>query len=50
MHLALINLSTRPTWKITDLGLLDVPTYTVIPTVIEETDVARDLEFVEAAR
>jgi adenine deaminase len=35
MHLAFLSLSTSPTWKITDLGLLDVPTYTIIPTVID---------------
>lgn len=38
MHLAFLSLSTSPTWKITDLGLLDVTTYTIIPTVIDELD------------
>lgn len=51
MHLAFISLSTSPTWKITDLGLLDVTTYTLIPTLVEDSDsTASSQEFVEAAR
>jgi adenine deaminase len=39
MHLAFLSLSTSPTWKITDLGLLDVTTYTIIPTVMDDAPV-----------
>ncbi|MFT9845988.1 adenine deaminase [Aneurinibacillus sp. REN35] len=34
MHLSFVSLVTSPEWKITDMGLVEVDTYTVIPTVI----------------
>jgi adenine deaminase len=37
MHLAFLSLATSPQWKITDHGLLDVESYTVLPTVVGGT-------------
>jgi adenine deaminase len=34
MHLSFVSLVTSPKWKITDIGLIDVNTFTPIPTVI----------------
>ncbi|MCC6225374.1 MAG: adenine deaminase [Microthrixaceae bacterium] len=35
MHLAFLSLATSPKWKITDRGLLDVASYTILPVVAE---------------
>lgn len=34
MHLSFVSLVTSPKWKITDMGLIEVDKYEVIPTVI----------------
>lgn len=34
MHLSFVSLVTSPKWKITDMGLIDVNNYEIIPTVI----------------
>lgn len=34
MHLSFVSLVTSPKWKITDMGLIDVDKYEIIPTVI----------------
>lgn len=33
MHLGFLSLTTAPTWKITDQGLVDVNNHRVIPTI-----------------
>lgn len=35
MHLSFLALSTSPTWKLTDKGIVDVNNFTVLPPVIE---------------
>jgi len=35
MHLAFLSLTTSPTWKLTDRGVLDVESYTILPAVVE---------------
>ena len=35
MHLSFLALSTSPTWKITDKGIVDVNNFKVLPSVIE---------------
>jgi adenine deaminase len=35
MHLAFLSLTTSPTWKLTDRGLLNVATLEILPTVVE---------------
>jgi adenine deaminase len=35
MHLAFLSLTTSPEWKLTDRGLLDVESLTILPSVIE---------------
>ena len=35
MHLSFLALSTSPTWKLTDRGIVDVNNFTVLPPVIE---------------
>jgi adenine deaminase len=37
MHLSFLSLSTSPTWKITDQGLLDVNRLRILPALKEET-------------
>ncbi|RXT05775.1 adenine deaminase [Ammoniphilus sp. CFH 90114] len=34
MHLSFVSLVTSPKWKITDMGLIEVDNYQIIPTVI----------------
>jgi adenine deaminase len=40
MHLAFLSLATSPRWKITDRGLLDVESYTILPAVVEASTTA----------
>lgn len=35
MHLSFLSLVTSPKWKITDIGLIEVDNFKVIPTIIE---------------
>ena len=35
MHLAFLSLTTSPTWKLTDRGLLNVDTLEILPVIIE---------------
>lgn len=35
MHLAFLSLTTSPTWKLTDRGLLNVETLEILPVIIE---------------
>ena len=35
MHLSFLALSTSPTWKITDKGIVDVNNFKILPPVIE---------------
>ena len=34
MHLSFLSLVTSPKWKITDVGLIEVDKFEVIPTII----------------
>lgn len=34
MHLSFLALSTSPKWKLTDLGIVDVNTFNILPTII----------------
>ncbi|SDM55932.1 Adenine deaminase [Fictibacillus solisalsi] len=36
MHLSFLSLVTSPEWKITDMGLIDVDSFTILPTVLKE--------------
>ncbi|SDW10229.1 Adenine deaminase [Marininema mesophilum] len=36
MHLSFLSLVTSPKWKITDIGLIEVDEFKVLPTVIQE--------------
>ncbi|SFS80570.1 adenine deaminase [Marininema halotolerans] len=36
MHLSFLSLVTSPTWKITDIGLVEVDEFKILPTVIQE--------------
>ncbi|MDN4523849.1 adenine deaminase [Fictibacillus fluitans] len=36
MHLSFLSLVTSPKWKITDMGLIDVDSFTVLPAVMKE--------------
>jgi len=33
MHLSFLGLSTSPKWKITDMGLVDVENFEILPPV-----------------
>ncbi|WFA07836.1 adenine deaminase [Tissierella sp. Yu-01] len=35
MHLSFLSLSTSPTWKITDKGLIDVNNFKILPPIVE---------------